>query len=366
MNDFTRDAGALRHRLTELLAERSRAGDFSGTVLLQHGDAPLFQGAYGYANRPWRVENAVDTRFRIASISKMFTAVAVLQLVDAGELSLDTEVAPCLDLEETAIPPEATVYHMLTMTSGIADWFEESGNWEEDWAELCRDHPIYLFRENEDYLPLFVDEPPMFPVGERFQYNGAGYILLGLMIERLADERYAEYVRHNIFARAGMARSGFVALDDVDREVAEGYIPITDADDHIVDWRKNIYSTTPEAAADGGATSTAGDLVRFIDALRSGRLLSQRLTKAMLSPHVRQREDRPRGYVWEYGFGNAFIRGEDGRIVRWGHTGEEDGVSCRLYHYPGIDVDVVILGNQSWCAGRLGWEIHDLLKAWMP
>ena len=366
MNDFTRDAGALRHRLTELLAERSNAGDFSGTVLLQYGDDMLFQGAYGYANRPWRVENAVDTRFRIASISKMFTAVAVLQLVDAGELSLDTEVAPCLGLEETTIPPDATVYHMLTMTSGIADWFEESGNWEEDWAELCRDHPIYLLRENEDYLPLFVDEPPLFPVGERFQYNGAGYILLGLLIERLADVRYTEYVQHNVFARAGMARSGFVALDDVDPEVAEGYIPVVDTDDHIIGWRKNIYSTTPEAAADGGATSTAGDLIRFVNALRSGRFLSPRLTRAMLSPHVCQREDRPRGYVWEYGFGNAFIRGEAGRIVRWGHTGEEDGVSCRLYHYPGIDVDVVILGNQSWCAGRLGWEIHDLLKGWIP
>jgi len=213
-------------------------------------------------------------------------------------------------------------------------------------------------------LPLFVSESPLHPVGERFQYNGAGYILLGLIIERLTDVPHTEYVRHNIFDRAGMTRSGFVALDDVEPEVAEGYIPITDADDPVVDWKKNIYSTTPEAAADGGATSTVEDLVRFVRALRNGRLLSAQLTGAMLSPHVRQREDRPRGYAWEYGYGNAFIRDEDGRIVRWGHTGEEDGVSCRLYHYPGIDVDVVILGNQSWCAGTLGWEIHDLLQEW--
>lgn len=364
MSHPTPDVVALRRGLAELLAERSGAEAFSGTVLLQRGDDRLFQGAYGYANRSWRVENHVDTRYRIASISKMFTAVAALQLVDTGALSLDTPVAACLGLEDTTIPREATVYHMLTMTSGIADWFEESGTWEEDWAELCREHPIYLFRENEDYLPLFVDEPPLHPVGERFQYNGAGYILLGLLIERLTHMPYKEYVQRNIFDRAWMTRSGFVALDDVELEVAEGYIPITDADDPVVDWKKNIYSTTPEAAADGGATSTAEDLVHFVEALRAGRLLSPMLTEAMLSPYVSQREDRPRGYAWEYGYGNAFIRDEDGQIVRWGHTGEEDGVSCRLYHYPGIDVDVVILGNQSWCAGTLGWEIHDLLQEW--
>jgi len=364
MRDFDVDLGRFQNRLADLLGERSAADAFSGTVLLERDAVPLFEGAYGYANRSWRVENRVGTRFRIASVSKMFTAVAVLQLVEAGDLSLDASVVSVLGLEDTAIPAEATVYHMLTMTSGIADWFEESGNWEEDWAQLCREHPIYLFRENEDYLPLFVDEPPLHPVGERFHYNGAGYILLGLLIERLTHMQYTEYVQRNVFHRAGMTRSGFVALDDVDPEVAEGYIPITDVDDQIVDWRKNIYSTTPEAAADGGATSTAGDLVRFLEALRGGRLLSPRMTDAMLTPHVPQREDQPRGYVWEYGYGNSFIRDQHGRILRWGHTGEEDGVSCRLYHYSGIDVDVVVLGNQSWCAGSLAWEIHDLIQEW--
>ena len=362
MKDLKQGAEALRIRLSKLMSERCADDEFSGTVLLKQRDATLFEGAYGYANRSWRVENRTDTRFRIASVSKMFTAVAVLQLVDRGDLSLDTTLVSALALEDTTIPPDATVYHMLTMTSGIADWFEESGNWEENWAELCRQHPIYLLRQNEDYLPLFVQEPPLHSVGEQFQYNGAGYILLGLLIERLTHMEYSEYVQRNIFDKVEMARSGFVALDDVDPEVAEGYVPVTSDDKRVVGWRKNIYSTTPEAAADGGATATAKDLIRFVDALRAGQLLSPRLTGAMLSPHVLQREDRPRGYVWEYGYGNAFIRDGEGRIVRWGHTGEEDGVSCRLYHYPGIDVNVVILGNQSWCAGSLGWEIHDLIQ----
>ena len=85
------------------------------------------------------------------------------------------------------------------------------------------------------------------------------------------------------------------------------------------------------------------------------------MTQEFLTPKVLQTDERIRGYTWEYGYGNFFILDEDGRIMRWGHTGEEDGVSCRLYHYPEENLDVVILGNQSWCAGRLGWEIHDLI-----
>ncbi|HEX6032822.1 MAG TPA: serine hydrolase domain-containing protein, partial [Anaerolineales bacterium] len=242
----------IAERLDQLIKSKSQADQFSGVVLVKQHEDELFKAAYGYANRTWNIENRLDTRFRIASISKMFTAVAVLQLIEAGELSLDTTVADCLDLENTTIPKGATVHHMLTMTSGIADWFEESGDWEENWAALCREHPIYLFRRNQDYLPLFKDKPPLFPVGDKHQYNGAGYILLGLMIERISGLSYFDYVRRHIFDRAEMTRSDFLSLDSVHKEVAEGYIPLTDKEDKVTGWKKNIYSTTPEAAADGG------------------------------------------------------------------------------------------------------------------
>ncbi len=350
-----------KKRLNRLLAEKSDRREFSGVVLIKQDATTLFEGAYGYANRSWKVENRPDTRFRIASISKMFTAVATLGLVDDGVLSLDTSVIDCLGLRNTKIPKEAGVYHMLTMTSGIADWFDESGDWEANWAALCREHPIYLFRRNQDYLPLFVDEEPVAPVGEKHQYNGAGYILLGLIIEKLSGVSYFDYVRRHVFAKANMSRSDFLALDGIDDEVAEGYIPITDEDKAIIGWKKNIYSTTPEAAADGGATSSAEDLIRFSQALRNEDLLSPTMTQEMLTPQVLQTDERSRGYAWKYGYGNFFILDDDQRIVRWGHTGEEEGVSCRLYYYPKENLDVVILGNQSWCAGSLGWEIHDLI-----
>jgi len=345
---------------------RSRAEQFSGVVMIKQDGDELFKAAYGYANRSWKIQNQVNTRFRIASISKLFTAVAILQLIEQGKLSLEDSVLECLRLENTKLPREATIQHVLTMTSGIADWFEESGDWEETWATLCREHPIYLFRRNEDYLPLFVDKSPLFPVGEKHQYNGAGYILLGLVIEKISGLSYFDYVRQHIFQKAQMTRSDFLALDGVDEEVAEGYIPVADKDDKITGWKRNIYSTTVEAAADGGATSTVNDLCRFSQALRDGHLLSAQWTQEMLTPKVLERAERLRGYTWKYGYANFFLLDDADQIVRWGHTGEEDGVSCRLYHYPRENLDVAILGNLSWCAGKLTWEIHDLLLAIKP
>lgn len=352
-------------QLDQIIANKSREEQFSGAVLVRQAENDLYSAVYGYANRSWKIENRVDTRFRLASVSKMFTAVAILQLIESNELSLDTSVVDCLRLENTTIPAEATVEHMLTMTSGIADWFEESGDWEATWAALCREHPIYLFRRNEDYLALFVNQPPLFPVGEKHQYNGAGYILLGLIIEKLSGLSYFDYVRQHIFEKAQMTRSDFVSLDGVSEEVAEGYVPV-EKDDKVIGWKRNIYSTTPEAAADGGATSTVDDLLRFSRALRQGKLLSEKFTQEMLTPKVLERAETLRGYTWKYGYANFFLLDDSDKIVRWGHTGEEDGVSCRLYYYPEQNLDVVILGNQSWCAGSVAWEIHDLILKMAP
>jgi CubicO group peptidase (beta-lactamase class C family) len=360
--DFiSRGIMSILEKLEQHLSVRSQQEEFSGVVSLEQGGQTIFDGAYGYAHRGFKIRNQLNTRFRMASISKLFTAVATLQLIEVGRLDFHTQVAGALGLEGTKIPAEATVYHMLTMTSGMADWFEESGNWEADWAALIREHPIYLFRKNEDYLPLFAHLDPLFPVGERHQYNGAGYILLGMLIEKLSGHPYFDYVQQNVFERAGMNRTGFLALDGVDEDAAEGYIPIHDAEERITGWKKNIYSTTVEAAADGGASSTAADIISFAQALRSGKLLGPDMTGAMLTPQVLEDDEKVEGYTWMYGFANMFLLDESGRIVRWGHTGEEDGVSCRLYHYPGADLDVAIMGNQSWCAGELSWEIHRMI-----
>ncbi len=347
--------------LGKLLTEKTNNGQFSGVVTISKDRDLLFDQAYGYASRPWNQLNTTKTRFRIGSIGKMFTAVAVLQLIEFGRIGFDTGIVEYLELSNTTIPPEVTVFHLLTMTSGIADWFDESGDWEANWAKLLAKYPIYLLRDNRDYLSLFAHQQPVSQVGESFHYNGAGYVLLGLVIERASAIPYASYMKQNVFERAGMENTDFLSLDGVYPDVAEGYIRVESEQSKLVEWKRNYYSTTPNAAADGGVTSNAADLIRFSKALRSGILLSADMTEEMLTPRVEQFDTPKRGYHWWYGFGVSFILDDDKAVVRYGHTGEEDGVSCRLYYYPQSSLDVIILANQSWCAGEIGWLIHDLI-----
>jgi CubicO group peptidase (beta-lactamase class C family) len=344
-----------------VVAERASAAEFSGVVLLQRDGVELFADARGWAVRGHHVPNRVDTRFRIGSVSKAFTAVAVAQLVDAGRLAYDTPVAEVLGLAGSAIPAEVTVAHLLTMTAGIADWFEESEDPDAAWDRLRRAVPIYLLRDNADYLPLFVDIPPVAPVGARHAYSNASYILLGALIETASGQLFTDFVRARVFGPAAMVDSDFVAIDDDAERVAEGYLPIRDHDGVITAWRRNVFAVTPTAAADGGATATAADLCRFLYALRSGRLASASTTERLLTPQVVERDEPVRGYRWRYGYGLFFLLDDADGVIRYGLPGEEEGVSCRLFHYPQPGIDVAILGNQSGCALRLGWEIHDLI-----
>ncbi len=351
-------------KLSRKLAALARQQQFSGAVLVRHGEADLFRRAYGFANRTWEVKNRPETRFRIASVGKLFTAAAILQLIEAGKLTLETRVPDFLGLEGTKIPAQVTVYQLLTMTSGIADWSnEESENFEAEWAQFCRERPLYLLRRDADYLPIFAQLEPYDPPGIKFHYNGAGFMLLGLLIEKISGQTYFDYVRQHIFAPADMAESDFLDLDDVASNVAEGYLPVEDENERITGWKKNYYATTAGPAADGGATSTLDDLARFAQALRQGKLVAPELSRSLYSPQVIESDEDYIGFQWRYGFGCYIMLDGTGQTVRWGHTGEEDGVSCRLWHYPWQDVDVVILGNQSSCAGKVSAAIQKLVLA---
>ncbi|NEU05267.1 MULTISPECIES: serine hydrolase domain-containing protein [Clostridium] len=351
----------LQKQINELISDRVNKNQFSGAVLIKKGNEEIFSGAYGYANRTWRVNNSLQTRFRIASISKMFTAVSILQLIELEKVSFSTKVVEYLNLENSKISNDVTIESLLTHTSGIADYFDEEQD-DDEWEKLWYDIPIYKMRRLEDYLELFIHKEPVSKINEKYHYNGAGYILLGLIIEKASGLSYFDYIRQNIFSKINMKNSDFISLDDVDDLVAEGYEAISDSNKKIIGWKKNIYTTTPNAASDGGATSTADDLIKFIEALRNNKLLSEKMSMEMFIPKVLEYDDTSRNYIWMYGYANEFILDEESKeIVRCGHTGEEYGVSCRLYYYPSTNVIVVILANQGWCAGSLGWDIHDVL-----
>ena len=252
--------------LDRYFLDLERRDKFSGVVLVTKGEGKLYCGAYGYASRPWKVKNALATRFDTASITKLFTSVATLLLIDQGSLSLQSGVIDLLGLEDTAISREVKVVHLLTHTSGIGDDCEEEDG--EKYEDLWKAKPNYSVTTTADFLPQFIHKPSNFPPGQGSRYCNCSFVLLGLLIEKLTGMTYRDYVRRFIFDKAGMTHSDFFRMDRVAENVAEGCDPIRDEEDQVVGWRKNIYSFPPVGSPDSGAYVTAGDLDRFLRAVK--------------------------------------------------------------------------------------------------
>lgn len=349
------------NKLSNILEQKYNNNEFSGVVLIKKQSEELFKGCYGYANRSFKVLNTINTRFRAGSVGKIFTAVCILKLVEEGKLSLNTPVIDYLSLTDSQIPKEVTVHNLLTHNSGIGDYFDEE---KDDWDQLWINNPIYNLKTLNDYYMLFKDKEPMFKVGEKYKYNNAGYILLGMVIEKASGENYFDYVRKELLEPQSMNSTDFVSVDYVAEEIAEGYIPVKAEDGSVTGWLRNIYKVTPTAASDGGVTTSASDLIKFIQALKAGKILSRKGTELILTPHILDQDaNGARGYVWKQSYANTFILDEKDNIIRAGKTGEEYGFSSRLYYYPKEDIDVIILANQDWCAGKLGWDIHEIIMS---
>jgi CubicO group peptidase (beta-lactamase class C family) len=333
--------------------------ELSGVVLFRRSSRTVFEGAYGWASRTWRVPMTLGMRFDCASITKLFTAVATLQCVDAGDFALDTSAIDYLGLEGTAISPAVTVRHLLSHTSGIADDADEEAG--ERYEALFVDKPNYSEIETADHLADFVFKPPNFAPGEGCRYCNGGFILLGLMIEKATSQSYRDYVRREVFAAAGMTRSGFFRMDEVVAGVAEPCEPMRDESGAIAGWKRNIYSYPPIGSPDGGAHVTAGDLARFVQACRDHTLLPSRLAEDMVAPQVAWYRSPRTGAMHMNGFGFRMQVDDAGDVVWWGKDGVNVGVSAEVAYYPKHDVTTVVLCSSEHGAWGPIERIEDLV-----
>jgi CubicO group peptidase (beta-lactamase class C family) len=244
-----------------LLEAQTKADEFSGVVLVAKGPRIVFEEAYGFADLDAKIPNRKDTKFNLGSINKIFTRVAIHQLAQGGKLSLDDPIKKFLPgYPNTQAAEKVSVHHLLNMTSGIGDFF----------GDRYDATPKEEIRTLQDYLPLFADKPLEFEPGASNKYSNGGYIVLGLIIEKLTGVDYYTYVRENIFKPCGMTDTDSFPRDAAAANLARGYTREGEAAGGV---RVINFATLPgRGSSAGGGYSTAGDMLKFVLAVNDKKI----------------------------------------------------------------------------------------------
>ena len=352
-----------RRALVDAIAQQHEREPFSGVISVRRGGDVVVEAAFGLANRAERLPNRVATRFGIASGTKTLTAIAVARLVEQGRLTFDMRLADCLDAPLPAIHPGVTLHHLLSHSSGVPDYFDEDVT--DDFEALWRERPMYAVRTPSDFLPLFAHLPMRALPGARWAYCNAGYILLGLAVEWASGTSYTTFVEREILQPAGMASSGFFALDRLPGGTAYGYLPTGDGG-----WRTNAYAIPIVGGPDGGMFTTAHDVARLWDALLGGRLAGAATLARMLTPHWRidahgDADADAHGAADadgdHYGYG-VVVERRHGRPDAYAMVGEDPGVYFRARFDPGSGVQTSLFGNDVDAADAMHRAIEPLLR----
>jgi CubicO group peptidase (beta-lactamase class C family) len=339
------------HRMTEaeaLEALSARADrlagedELSGAALVAKDDRVLFSHAFGLADRHRRIPNTLRTRFRIGSMNKMFTAVAILQLVEAGKVKFTAPLGTYLpDYPNRQVATKVTIHQLLTHTAGTGDIFGPDF-----------DAHRHQLRTLADYVRLYGKRSLEFEPGSRWEYSNYGFILLGVVIERVTGQSYYDYVQRHIYAPAGMTRSGSLPENQAvpDRSIGYTKPPGTTA------WLPNTDTLPYRGTSAGGGYSTVEDLARFAHALLSHKLLSPHSTELLITGKVKAGP----GTRYAYGFEDARDTHGGGWV---GHGGGAPGMNGDLKIYPKTGYVVAVLTNLDPPAAQ---RITDYLDARLP
>jgi CubicO group peptidase (beta-lactamase class C family) len=336
-----------RARMTQLihatLDRLVRSNDFSGCVMVADGGKTVFDECRGLAERNFRVPIDHQTRFHVGSISKMFTAVAIAQLVEAGKLSWnDTLAMRVPEYPDQAAARKITVWELLHHTAGLGGDFLV--------PEFFRQREKFI--NPVDYLDLIAHQPKGGEPGKQWNYSNTGYILLGRIIENVSHEHYFDYIQHHVFAAAGMTASGFDNLDEVTPKLSVGYFH-----DGLFssEWKANWMKIPFKGGPAGNSYSNNTDLLRFARALRDGKLVQPTTLAKMFDDEV---PAGPGGYA--AGFGDRLSHG---RHIR-GHAGGIEGTDANLQIAWETGATVALTSNEgpsdTWMFAE---HIADLLAA---
>lgn len=317
---------AIVERVDKLAAEDR----FSGSVLVAKGDKVILSKAVGLADRAFNVPNRVDTKFNLGSMNKMFTSIAIAQLVQAGKLSYDDTIAKVMpDYPNKEVAAKVTIAQMLTHTSGLGNIFK---------PEFFRERESY--KNAKDYIRLCAADPLRFEPGTDWDYSNYGFALLGAIVEHVSGQDYYDYVREHIYAPAGMKDSDSYPVDLPTPNLATGYTRGHNEDPLGIDARRtNVMSLPWRGSPAGGGYSTAPDLLAFARALRAGKLVEPKLVATVTTGKV-DTKFAP-GLKYGYGFMEETVAGK--RL--YGHGGGAPGINAELIMIGDDEYTVIVMGN---------------------
>jgi len=324
----------------ERLCERDL---FSGTVLLAKGDEVLYEHYCGEASKRFHAPVNMDTKFNIGSMNKMFTSVAIMQLVEGGRLSLDDTIDAYVDT--TWLPREVTekitIRHLLSHTSGLGSFFNDT------FMEGSR----LRWRVVDDYRELISGDTLAFEPGTDWQYSNSGMYMLGVVIENVTGDDYFEHVREHIYMPAGMVNTDCYDMDCPVENLAIGYYR---SEDCAEGWRNNLFQHTIRGGPAGGGFSTAPDLYRFARALQTGALVSEESLEEMWTIQF------DRGGPYGYGYGFSVREGAAGKVV--GHGGGFTGINANLDMFVDSGYVSIVMTNYDRAASPVDAKIAELLE----
>lgn len=321
-----KELAAAIKKLADTLAS---SGRFSGSILVAADGKRLVDGAWGEADREQRIANTPETAYDVGSIGKLFTQIAILQLLEKGKLSLDDTFGKYLtDYPDPDIAGKVTIRQLLAHSSGMGDIFDQSGS--ENLGSIT---------ELKGFLPLFAHKPLAFEPGSKNLYSNAGYVVLGMVVEAVSGENYYSYIKTHVLQPAGMSRSGFFDRKHLPASVAHSY-----------DDAKDVTGAQPERGCPaGGLQASAGDLLRLVQAINGGKLISKESVKLLrdMIPHPP----------------NAPSPSDDTKLAAYGIGGGAPGVSAGLSIDPtGRYTRVVLCNAGPPMAMSMGAAISEWIK----
>lgn len=308
------------------LEQRAREDGFSGAVRVQrHGEA-IVEFAGGLSDRANKRLNNVDTRFAVASGSKVFTALTIMSLVESGALALDTTLRSVVLDELHNVDETVTIQHLLTHRSGVGDYLDEAADGDIDDHILGR-LSAHTLETARDYLPLLNAPEQQSAPGEQFAYNNSGFVMLSLVIGAITGS-FHQAVRDRVFTPAAMPNAAFIRSDDLPANTALGY---------LANGHSNVFHLPVIGMGDGGVFLTLDDTTVFWDALFAGSIVSLESVEAMTAEFSVYNDTRSygRGFWLGPGADHVWIEGMDA------------GVSFQSGVFRDADVRYSVLSNTS-------------------